>query len=229
MILGSKHIARRHTIVGIVAFFVTLFFWLTRPEWSPDMRLWRAFGDSAFIFLAVSLAIGPLTRLFTRAYRLLPWRREIGMWFAVLALIHGLLILNGWVTWDILRFLGYEYIPQAQRYIRLESGFGLANIMGVIALFWALILLATSSDRAVDFLGTSSWKWLHTGAYIIFYLTAIHIAYFMFMHYTVSFHRPVPPPNWFRFYSLLIVITVFFLQITAFIKTVRSQRKKDWY
>ncbi len=229
MILGSKHTIKRHFFTALAAVAVTYAFWLSRPEWSADMRLWKAFGDSSFVFLAATLAIGPLTRLFAFAARALPWRREVGIWFAVLALVHGVLILNGWVTWDMLRFLGYEYIPEAERYVRMESGFGLANIMGVIALFWALVLLATSSDRAVNYLGISSWKWLHTGAYLTFYLTAVHSGFFLFMYYTVSFHRPVPAPNWYRFYFLATVVAVLLLQIAAFVRTIRSQRSKDWY
>lgn len=231
MLLGTrttKQIFLRHLIVGSLAVFITYFFWASRPEWSSDMRFWRSVGDGSYVLLFIILILGPLSRLFQPMISLLSWRREIGIWFALLALLHSFLILSGWVQWDMLRFLGYEFIPQAERYIRLESGFGVANILGIIALFWSVILLVTSSDRAVNFLGISSWKWLHMGAYIIFYLTAVHVAYFMFMHYTVSFHRSVPPPNWFRFPSLILALSVFFLQMAAFIKTILSERQKDW-
>ena len=40
-----------------------------------------------------------------------------------------------------MRFLSYEFIPEAGRDVRLESGFGLANIIGVLALLWALAWL----------------------------------------------------------------------------------------
>lgn len=110
--------------------------------------------------------------------------------------------------------------------MRLESGFGLANIAGVVALLWALILAATSSDRATRFLGPSAWKWLHGGAYTIFYLVALHTAYFLFLHYTFSFHRPVPPPDWFRWPFLVLSGTVIGLQAAAFAVTVRRRREQ---
>lgn len=230
MLLGvrsKKIIFKRHTTAGLLAALIIYIFWLSRPEWSADMRLWRAVGDSSFMLLFLTLIIGPLSRLWKPGLRMLTWRRELGIWFAIIALIHTLLILNGWMMWNVQRFFGYEFIPEAERFVRLESGFGLANSMGLLALFLSLILAVTSSDRAVSYLGISSWKWLHNLAYTIFYLIGIHILYFMFIHFTVSFHRPVPPPNWFRFPSLILIISVLLLQLAAFIKTVTGQKRKN--
>ncbi len=232
MLLGTKskyELLFRHVLMGLLASAAVYLFWMTRPEWSADMRLWRAFGDAAFVFLVVALAIGPLAKLWHAAQRLIPWRREVGIWFAVLAVTHGVLIIDGWARWSVLRFLGYEFIPQLDRWARLEPGFGLANLMGIVALFWVVVLFLTSSDRAVNFLGVSSWKWLHYSAYAIFYLVALHGIYFLFIHFTLSFHRPVPDPNWFRFPFLALALSVPLLQIAAFIKEVRRQKRKEWY
>ncbi len=216
----------RHLAVGALAAIVVYMFWLTRPEWVSEMRLWRAFGDASVTFLVLALGTGPLAKLWSPAKRLLRWRREAGIWFAVLGLVHGVLILNGWTNWDFMRTLGYEFVPQLDRWARLEPGFGLANILGLAALTWALILLATSSDRAVSLLGFSSWKWLHQGAYIVLYLVTAHAAYFLFLHYTASFHRAVPEPNWFRYPFLLMAAAVLILQAGSFVKTVvRSERR----
>ena len=216
----------RHLRAATAASALFFGFWSSRPDWDPEMRLWRAFGDASLVLLAASLALGPLARLWPRLARLLPIRRELGIDFAVLASIHTLLVLNGWVRWDLLRFLGYEYIDAAGRWVRLESGFGLANIAGVVALVWALILAGTSSDRATRFLGPSAWKWLHSGAYTIFYLVTLHTAYFLFLHYTYSFHRPVPPPDWFRWPFLILAGAVVGLQAAAFAVTVRRRRDR---
>ncbi len=221
-----KTIFLRHLFVGFMAILTVYAFWLSRPEWSFEMRLWRSFGDAGFIFLMTVLAIGPLSRTWRVVTRLMSWRREIGIWFAVLAIIHSILVLNGWVRWSVMRFLGYEFLPQFDRWARLEPGFGIANIIGLVALFWIIALMATSSAGAIRLLGASTWKWLHYGAYVIFYLITIHIAYFMFIHYTLSFHRLVPDPNWFRYYFLVMALTIFALQVSAFIKTVFRQEEK---
>lgn len=211
-------------MVGAGSAILVWLFWLSRPEWTAEMRLWRAVGDAAFILLIVTLAMGPTVRLLRRLAPALAWRRYTGIWFALVALVHGLLILNGWARWDLDTFLGYEFVPQMGRLVRLEPGFGLANIMGVVALLLALILAATSTDRAVQSLGGTSWKWLHSSAYTVFYLSAIHAAYFLFIHYTASFHRVPPPENWFRVPLLIIAVGLIALQALAFSKTVRDRK-----
>ena len=190
------------------------------------MRLWRAFGDAAYMLLFLTLVVGPLAKLSRPAVRLVKWRRHTGVWFALVSLVHSVLILNGWVRWDIGMFFGYEFVPQLGRTARLEPGFGIANVLGLVALFWALMLAATSMNRMVLFLGGSSWKWLHNGAYTIFYLTAIHGAYFLYIHYTLSFHRIPPPANWFRVPFLLLAGTVLVLQLLAFVKTVSNKSRE---
>lgn len=223
--LSFNHFVIRHALIaGIGMGFVTVF-WFSRLEWNAEMRLWRAMGDAAFLMLFLALAGGPLARLWLRAASLVKWRRELGIWFVFLALVHAFLIWDGWAQWDILRFLGYEYIEPLGRMVRLEPGFGLANLLGVVALSWGLVLLATSSDRMMRALGSSTWKWIQSSAYIIFYLVALHVTYYLFIHYTPSFHRDViPPPNWFQWPFLALVFVVIGLQIAAAWKTVRIQR-----
>lgn len=211
----------RHLVTALVAALLVLGFWLSRPRWVPEMRLWKAVGDASLVLLVASLLAGPLARLWRPATPLLRWRREAGIWFALLACLHAVLILNGWVRWSFTRFLGYEFVPQLGRNVRLESGFALANIVGMLALAWAMVLAATSSDRAVRRLGRPSWKWLHNGAYVVFYLAFVHAGYFLFQHFTFSFHKTAPPPDWFRLPFLGAAVAVIGLQVAAFAKTVR--------
>lgn len=203
MLLGIKSkkiLFLRHLLVGSLAITIVYLFWLTRPELSSDVRLWRALGDSTFSFLFIVLSIGPLAKLWGRAQGLVPWRREFGIWFAFLALTHFIRVFN---------------------YALAEPGIALPRLLGLIALAWALVLASTSSDRAVNFLTVSSWKWLHHGAYIIFYLASLHASYFLFMRY--------PEENWFRYPFSIMVFIVLLLQASAFIKVVTKQRGKDWY
>lgn len=220
----SKRLLRRHAIVGLIALGFWAIFWFTRLEWDPEMRFWRAIGDADLLLLIVALTLGPLAKLWPVFGQLLPWRRETGIWFGALGLAHTLLILNGWVRWDVARFFGYEFVPELGRTARMEPGFGLANLIGLVAVLWALLLTATSSDWAIGKLGPSAWKWLQYGAYGIFYLVALHTFYFLFQHYTLSFHRNVPNPNWFRYPFLALILAVPLLQAAAFVKTVRRRR-----
>lgn len=222
---ASPGAGRRHLATAVVAGALLALFWFTRMEWSPDMRLWRAFGDAAIVLLLLSLAIGPLSRLHALGAQLLPWRRQVGIWAAVTAVVHSVLIIDGWARWSVQRFLGYEFIPQLGREARMEPGFGLANLVGLVAVLWMIMLLATSSDRAVNFLGPQSWKWVHGGANVVFYLAILHSGYFLFIHYTESFHRAIPSPNWFGTPLLVMAAVLLLLQWGAFWRTTRTRRR----
>jgi sulfoxide reductase heme-binding subunit YedZ len=191
------------------------------------MRLWKAIGDASLILLIVSMALGPLARLWRPAARVLPWRREAGIWFGILALVHTVLILNGWARWSIAGFFGYEFVPQLGRVARMEPGFGLANLLGLIAVVWTLPLMATSADWAVNRLGPRAWKWLHNATYTIFWLVVAHVAYFLFIHYTRSFHRDPPAPDWFQLPFVALAAAVVLLQMAAFGATVRRRRRRE--
>ena len=221
----KNNIYLRHLLVGLIAVGLALPFWYGRLDWDPEMRFWRAVGDSSFLLLFFTMIIGPLAKHWSAAGRFVPWRRETGIWFGLMAFLHTFLVWEGWARWDIWRFLGYEFIPELGRLARLEPGFGLSNVIGMVAIVLTLALVATSSTKAVNFLGASAWKWLQYGSYTVFYLVVIHTVYFLFIHYTVSFHRPVPEnPNWFRYPFLILSLIVPALQMSAFIKTVRQRQ-----
>lgn len=215
----------RHAAIGGVSVLFAWIFWTSRPEWVWDMRLWKSLGDASFMLLFTTLVLGPLARIWSPAAKWLPWRKYLGIWFGLIAIIHGYLVWDGWARWDIPRFFGYEYLPEVGRAVRLEPGFGLANLIGLVAIFFTIVLMATSTERALKYLG-GSWKWLHYSTYTVFYLSAIHAGYFLFIHYTLSFHKNVPPPDWFRFPFLVLVAIVLLLQSVAFMKTVKTRRKK---
>lgn len=217
-------------MAGLSALLVYLV-WKVNSTWGPDMRLWKAFGGATFALLWFTVFIGPAARLWRPLTKIITWRRETGIWFTVLGLTHAYLILDGWVRWGAWELLGYRYIPELEMYLRSEPGFGLANLMGLVALTFALALAATSFDKAVSFLGVSSWKWLHMFAYVIFYLAALHVVYYAFIHFTPSPERVLLgqptnyPVNPLRFYYLAAILSVFFAQMGAFIKTVYQQRR----
>lgn len=224
----TMHSIGRHARVGAFSLLVVAAFWFSRMEWSPEHRLWRSVGDASYLLLVLALISGPLARLWPATAWSLPWRREIGVWCGLLALAHTFVTLDGWIRWDLQRLFGYEFVPQLERYARLEPGFGLANAVGFVALFLTLILAATSSAWAVNLLGPSAWKWLQYGSYSVFYLAALHSFYFLFIHFTDSFHRgPAPAANWFQVPFLLLTLAVPALQAAAFVRTVARRRRAE--
>lgn len=222
----------QHVGVALLAMFLTYVFWRSRMQWNPEMRFWRAIGDTAFLLLAIALAIGPLTVLWRQAAPLVKWRRAFGIWFALTSTVHGYLVWDGWARWSVRRLLGFEDLSEVgvEQLVLTDPGFGLSNLIGIVALFWALVLAAISSDRAVRALGQRQWKHVQRYAYVVFYLVSLHAGYFLFLHYELSlrnlvFQTGIPNPNWFRFWFLAIAALIFTLQWAAFGKRVQRRRQ----
>ena len=213
----------RHLAVATIGAAFAYRFWLTRGHWDAEMRLWKAIGDASLVLLYATLAAGALARLKLPGGQLVRYRRELGIWFALYGLLHAVLILDGWARWDLMRFLGYEFVPELGRLVRLEPGFGLANLIGVTTGAIALLLLATSSDRAIRRLGATRWKLLHQGTYVVLWLTVLHVGYFLFIHYTEYFHRAPPAPDWFRYPFAVMTVALLGLQAWALLGTTRSR------
>jgi len=213
----------RHVFVAGAALATGFVFWWARPEWDAEMRLWKAVGDTAYVLLLATMVVGPLARLAPVARGWLRWRRQLGIWFALTATLHAVLVLNGWARWGLRRFLGYEFVPQLGREVRLEPGFGLANLVGAVALVLGLVLAATSSDRALRALGRPAWTWLHRLAQTVLILSLLHGAYFLFIHYTESFHKVPPDLDWFRVPFLLAGLGVVALEAVAFGQTASRE------
>ena len=231
-ISGGRSGLARHLGVGLVSAFLAYAFWGSRMEWDAEMRLWRAVGDAALVLLALTLAIGPLAVLWRPAARLLAWRRALGVWFALTALLHAYLVWDGWARWSLSRLFGYEDLSAAgvTEPVMTEPGFGLANLVGLVALFLALVLAAVSSEKAMRILGPRAWKHIQQYAYVVFYLVGLHVAYFLFMHYELGlrnlvFQKGVPEPNWAQFWFVGLVGLVLALQAAAFVQTVRRRRR----
>lgn len=216
--------------LGVVAFaaIATYLFMESRAEWIPMHRWNRALADTSLVLVALAVATGPLARLWPAAARLLPWRREAGIYGVILAFAHTAIILDGWVEWDLTRLFGYQLNQVTDQYVMVQHGFGLANVVGILALVYGLMLGLTSNNRSQRFLGASTWKVLQQGAYVLWVLVAVHTAYFMYLHFQ-DFHREVPPPNWAQWPFLGLLLTVAIVRNAAFFKIWRStaRRKRD--
>lgn len=213
----------RHLVVLLVAGAGTYAFAESRLQWSEMHRWNRAVGDMSLVLIALSMAAGPLARLWPAFRPAIPWRRELGIYGVLLAVAHTAVILAGWVEWDLVRLFGYEMHPAAKVYVMVQHGFGLANVMGIVALLYGTVLALASNNWSQRLLGGSAWKFLQQGAYVLWMLIVIHTAYFMYIHF-LDFHRRLPDPNWAQIPFAVLVGLVTLLQLAAFLKTWRSER-----
>ena len=213
----------RHVGGLAVAALIVWAFLELRAQWSPMHKWNRAFGDASMLLVAMTMAIGPLARLWPGFALFLPWRREFGIWAIVAGGVHTVIILDGWVEWDLARLVGYVFHPLLNQYVMVEKGFGLGNLIGIAALLYGLVLAATSNDLSQRVLGMTVWKFIQQGAYVLWALVVVHTGYFLYIHFQ-DFHRPVPEPNVLRMPFAVMVGAVLMLQIAASIKTWRRRR-----
>jgi len=216
----------RHLIVIALGAVGTYFFLESRAEWSAMHRWNRAVGDVSLVLVALAMAVGPLSRLWRKAARLLPYRRELGIYAVVLATIHATIILIGWVNLDLMRLVGFEFHPGLQKYVMVQQGFAFANLIGVLALLYGFVLAATSNDRSIRWLGNSVWKFVQQGTYVLWWLSVVHTGYFLYLHF-LDFHRNTPEPNWFQWPFAILVGFVLILQIAASSATWRKGRRRS--
>lgn len=212
----------RHVLMALISTGLVLSFAAVHAGWSPMHRWNRAIGDASLVLIALSVGLGPLARLWRPAMPFIPFRREFGIYGCLLAVAHAVIILVGWVQWDLMRLFGYEWHPDLLTYVMFQQGFGLANAIGIAALILAILLAATSSDVAMRRLGLSGWKFLQMGVLPLWWLTVAHVAYFLFLHF-LSFHRAIPEPNPLQYWFVGLVVVILGLRATAYLRTIGAK------
>lgn len=215
----------RHLGALVLATLVVVAFGMLRPEWSPMHRWNRAFGDASLVLIAAVMALGPLSRVWRPAAATLAWRRELGVWGFLAAVIHGGFILFGWVDLEWQRLFGLELHPALLEYVMFDKGFALGNSIGILALIYGLGLALTSNDLSQRWFGMAIWKYFQQGAYILWALIVAHTAYFLFIHF-LDFHRQVPEPNVLQWPFAVLVGLVVALQSAASWRTWRLRRQR---
>lgn len=213
----------RHLVVLLAAVLGAYAFMESRAQWSEMHRWNRAVGDMSLVLIALSMAIGPLARIWPVFRIAIPWRRELGVYGVLLAVAHTLIILGGWVEWNLIRLFGYELHPVTGVYVMLQHGFALANVIGIVGLLYGIVIALISNDWSQRLLTGPVWKFLQQGVYVLWMLIIVHTAYFLYFHFQ-DFHRNVPDPNWAQIPFAGLVALVTLLQLVAFLKTWRSKR-----
>ncbi len=215
----------RHALIVLLALLLVYLFGVVHGQWS-DMHRWnRATADASFVLLTITMALGPTAQLWPRLRLLIPFRRELGIYAVMLAAIHTVIILGGWIVWDFARLFGFEFHPGLGRYVMVQHGFGLANAVGILALVYGLTLALTSSDRLVRLLGGPVWKFVQRAAYVLWALVVVHTGYFLFLQF-LDYHRQTPAPNPLQPWYLVLIGLVLVLRISASVHLWISARKQ---
>lgn len=209
-VVDTQNTLLQHVVVGIFALILAVVFNLVvGMTWSTS------FARISFILLFLTLIISPIMRIKKPSEPSDPmkspwcWRGELGIWFAVTGLVHFYFAMGGHIGWDLSVAFG-------------PGGYGLANLMGLIALIWAIVLAVTSSNKLINYLGMKSWKWLHSFTYVVFYLVSLHVIYFQF--FSEYGLKNLGKPNWFGYTAVAMMIILIIMQAVAFVKSVSSNK-----
>ncbi len=208
-VIDARNTLKQHLIVGAFSIALALIFTLLLGlSWSSS------FGRVSFILLFLTLVISPVMKLWSPEISSSPfkspwcWRGELGIWFVVTGIIHAYLSMSGRLGWDLSTAFG-------------AGGYGFANLLGLIALIWGIVLALTSSNKLIRLLGVKSWKWLHGFTYVVFYLVFFHLIYFQFFS---EYHlKYMGKPDWFGYTAVAMFILLTVLQILAFAKNVSQE------
>ncbi|MCL7746671.1 MULTISPECIES: ferric reductase-like transmembrane domain-containing protein [Bacillaceae] len=211
-----KNSTYRQIVVGGLSLILAYLFFQSRGLWDP-MHAWnRAFADVSLLFLSVILLLGSLSKVFKSVRKWLVWRRELGIWTGVTAIVHVLIILDGWVQWELFQFF-FVFSPIAGEWV-LHPGFALGNLLGIVALVYVLILMLTSNTRSKKILGFKSWKYVQQTVHVLYHLVILHTAYFIFIHNPDA-------PNWLQVPFIMTITLVWLSSLIGFWFTVKEAKK----
>ncbi len=122
----------------------------------------KIFGTMALYLLVVIMVVRPLADIFPKVLlfkKLVLMRRSIGIFTGMAAMTHGL-----WFIYKDPSMLTQDYFYSFDSFL----------LYGSIASIFAFLLLITSNNISVKFLG-KKWKWLQRGVHAMFYFTCIHL------------------------------------------------------
>ena len=139
---------------------------------SLNISMGSAYASLAFF--VVTLVYGPWLVLHGRNPGISNyWRRDVGIWTALLASVHVLFALQHHVGGQ---FIYYFLAPpdMVSRFpLRLDA-FGVSNWIGLAITIEILMLLGLSSDRSMRWLGPKLWKRLQQTAYLLIFAIFLH-------------------------------------------------------
>jgi sulfoxide reductase heme-binding subunit YedZ len=205
-----------HISLAVVAANLIFTILLVAPSDSSHFALSIATAYAGLIFLAVTLAIGPLNLL--RGLRnpvSNDLRRDIGIWAGILGLLHVFVSLplpTGNIVLLFLRDTG-EQIGVTLR----TDIIGIANDLGLLATLVTILLLVLSNDWSLTFFGAKRWKNLQRWSYPLLALVVLH---------GLGYLLPVRYPSYLFDLFVLTTLAVVVLQIAGFvIKRMKAKRR----
>ena len=163
---------RHHVALGAASCSAAALVFATVQSTDPVFRASMATAYVGLFLLAATLAFGPVAAFRGRRYPVTTdIRRDVGIWAGVMAIAHvviGLQVHLRGTMWEyFLHSAGGTFLP------RIDP-FGAANYAGAVAALLLAILLATSNDASIRWLGAGTWQNVHRTVEWALILTLLH-------------------------------------------------------
>lgn len=191
----------RHAVVLAAGGLLLWAFYALRPAALHEVHRWnRAWADASVVLLAAVFLIGPAARIWPRAAAALAWRRELGVWGFVAALVHVAVYAQGAFSWDLARFVqdsehhGPGGVPVGPLDWRRDA-WAAGNWIGIAALLYGVLPLATSNDLSQRVLG-KAWKRLQDHGHVLYTLSLLHVFVFWLLVYQPGGQGPAGVVLW---------------------------------
>ena len=204
----------QNAVLAVASYLLYLMFFWSKSGIPFSHQINRSWADVSIVLLCLSLITGPLVRISPKFKLLIPWRRDIGLWFAITGVIHIGLLAHLHLKWNLLRF----FINEEGELLKHTAH--ASNWVGLVALLGMIVLTITSNRYSEKLLGTSSWKFVQQSVYSVFCLVVLHTFIFVYM----ADDRKAFLFQWF-FWSGVIAVIGF--QFWGFILTVKIKQRKE--
>jgi sulfoxide reductase heme-binding subunit YedZ len=176
-----------------------------------------ATGYIAFLFLIITLLIGPIQLVRQKRKRNpvnINIRRDIGIWAALIGLLHVVFGFQVHLQGQIAR---YFFEETASGLKPLLSLFGASNYLGAAATIILFLLLLLSNDISLRWLKGKLWKNFQRFNYGLFILVLAHTIGYQF----VIDREPIMQTG-----TIILTVILLTLQGTGFFLTQRRQTRK---
>lgn len=202
----------RSLLLFIIACVLVYAFYQLEPEKPLVQAISIGTAYISMLYFAVALSIGPLNLIRSKRNPVSSLlRRDLGIWAALLAIVHtiaGLQVHLGG------RFVQYFIYPPGQSHaipFRFDA-FGLTNNLGLICTVIMIGLLCLSNNRSLRMMGASSWKKWQRLTYLLALALPIHGLIYQFLEKRIGLYTVL---------LLAITLAVFAVQMSGFIKYQR--------
>jgi sulfoxide reductase heme-binding subunit YedZ len=226
----------RRWITYFVSFVLTLILYVVMKPGYAMFKPVESFsmfaGYAAYLFIALTLLVGPVSRWLPGRIgsAFLRTRRDFGIWTGVLVFVHVATVFQIYQTGFSFMILHDHQASQAAGWLGLflsrdlntgqyyfqMSMTVLANLLGLVAFLFILIMWLTSSDRARRLLGGNAWRRIHGTNLLVLILVFFHGLIYI---YSIK-GTPLGLAKW----MAGIIMLVLFVKAITFIRSVRLMK-----